>query len=181
MWPCRQASAHCILYSDKALWRAAPPVESNQRPQWSTNRSPTGHTVHTELTEGCYCTADLIWEQSHTEGDRAWHRVRSTDVKAASSLLSLWTESQPVRVRLCECVNSLQMWAQWVREAKMKGERPLLHLRSFLQLCAAWKILCVLFMPMHGYLSAWGHNAPRQTLFKVCESWSAPASKDPLG
>lgn len=58
---------------------------------------------------------------------------------------------------------------------------PLLTPTEFLPLCAALKILCVLFMPVHGYLGARGHNAPRQTLFKACESWSAPASKDPLG
>lgn len=78
--------AACALCTDDATWGAGPPVESDQRPQQSADRPPTGHPGHSPLTEGCYCTAELIRDN---EGDRMRHRVRSADVKAASSLLSL--------------------------------------------------------------------------------------------
>lgn len=38
------------------------------------------------------------------------HRRWSTDVKASSSLLSLRTESRPVRAPVCECGHSVLMW-----------------------------------------------------------------------
>lgn len=120
----RQASAHCLPQSEKALWRAAPPVESNQHPQWSTDGSPTGHTVRTQTTEGCYCTV-----RSHLRGRdvergplTSGQCPRCCDCEQRRSL------SQPACASVCarfECGHSESERPKW------KERGPLSHLRSF--------------------------------------------------
>lgn len=114
--------------------------------------------------------SDLIWE-GVTSSAVHW---RQDSVLAAVTVNRGAAWDSPLCASVCarfECGHSESERPKW------KERGPLSHLRSFWPCRFFVSFLC----PAHGYLSAWGHNAPRRTLFKACESWSAAASKDTLG
>ncbi len=159
---------------------------------------------------------------AHTEVDRAWHTVLSTDVRAAPSLLSLGMESWPGELRVSACVMvcvCVCVWwcvCVWERERKWvcsqhccgdsdserqtgkqreaSGKVPPPPLPSYAALKSLWlcqfsACVCVCLCP-----SVWEKDALCMVVqlcevtmllvrpyFKACDSWSAPASTDPLG
>lgn len=159
MWPCGQASAHCILYSGT--------VESS-----SINVGSKAQTDHLQ---------DILYRRSWLEAVAVQQisSERSGTLKETGRDIECSPLTSRQHPHCCHCEQSHSPWESACASVctrfecghseserpKWKERGPSLHLRSFSPLCAALKILCVLLTPMHGYLSAWGHNAPCRTLF----------------